>query len=169
MTALRRPSPVSSRRAPTRTSSSRHRRPRPEPAPPAGSGLIIRVVPGMGRGVFAGRPFRKGEVIEVCPVIPLPRRQTLKCVAELLDRYVFQWPQRGYPAAVVLGYGSLYNHSHEPNARYAPRKGSDEMIFRAARDIAVGEQILVNYEWPAKEYHFPVTIRPAGRASGRAD
>ena len=34
--------------------------------------LYVRKVRGMGRGVFAGRPFRQGEVIEVCPVIPLP-------------------------------------------------------------------------------------------------
>jgi len=112
----------------------------------------------MGRGVFAGRRFRTGEVIEVCPVIPLPRGQTRACVGDLLDRYIFQWPRRGYPSAVVLGLGSLYNHATDPNARYTPRTDADVMVFRAARPIAAGEQIFVDYEWPARDYHFPVAV-----------
>src|SRR5688572_21828950 len=34
--------------------------------------LEIRKVRGMGRGVFARRAFRRGEVIEVSPVLHLP-------------------------------------------------------------------------------------------------
>ena len=129
---------------------------RPKPA------LIIRRIRGMGRGVFAGRRFRKGEVIEVCPVIPLTRTQTRKCRGEILDRYIFQWPRSAYPSAVVLGLGSLYNHSHTPNARFIPRTGADDMVFKAMRDIEAGEQILVNYEWPARDYHFPVSATGPG-------
>jgi hypothetical protein len=113
----------------------------------------------MGRGVFAGKRFRKGEVIEICPVIPLTRTQVRKCRGEILDRYIFRWPRPGHPAAVVLGCGSLYNHSHTPNAHFTPRIGTDLMVFRAAREIAAGEQIFVDYEWPAKDYHFSATAR----------
>jgi SET domain-containing protein len=118
--------------------------------------IYVRRVRGMGRGVFAGRRFRPGEIIEVCPVIPLPRGQTRACVGDLLDRYVFRWPRSGYPSAVVLGLGSLYNHAADPNARYTPRPEADVMVFRAARPIAPGEQIFVDYEWPARDYHFAV-------------
>jgi SET domain-containing protein len=111
----------------------------------------------MGRGVFAARAFRPGEVIEICPVVPLPRSQSRKCEGEALDLYVFEWPRRGYPSAVVLGYGSLYNHSCEANARFTPRPAADTMVFRATRPIAAGEQIFIDYEWPAPDYHFPVS------------
>lgn len=125
-------------------------------APKAKPAVVVRKVRGMGRGVFAGRRFRAGEVIEVCPVVPLPRSQVTKCKGEALDRYIFQWPRPGFPAAMVLGCGSLYNHALDPNATFAPRPGADAMVFRAARPIAAGEQIFVNYEWPARDYHFPV-------------
>jgi len=168
VTAPRRPQPAS----PIQPSAARIIEP---PAAEVKPAIYVRAVRGMGRGVFAGRRFRTGEVIEVCPVIPIPRRQTRKCVGELLDRYIFQWPRPGYPAAVVLGYGSLYNHAPDPNAVFVPRPGTDAMVFRAARPIAVGEQILVNYEWPARDYHFPLPAREAANdrrlpdAARRAD
>jgi uncharacterized protein len=129
------------------------------PVPKAKPAVYVRKVRGMGRGVFAGRRFRTGDVIEVCPVVPLPRSQVAKCVGEALDRYIFDWPTRGFPAAVVLGCGSLYNHAADPNATFAPRPAADAMVFRAARPIAPGEQIFIDYEWPARDYHFEVTAR----------
>jgi SET domain-containing protein len=149
VTAPRRLSPA----PPVQASAARIIPPRTTKEKPA---IYVRRIRGMGRGVFAGRRFRPGEVIEVCPVIPLPRSQTRACVGDLLDRYIFQWPRRGFPSAVVLGLGSLYNHAADPNARYTPRPDADVMVFRAARPIAAGEQILVDYEWPARDYHFPV-------------
>jgi hypothetical protein len=116
-----------------------------------GEGLILRRVRGMGRAVFAGRRFRKGEIIEVCPVVPVGAKFAKKCLGEVLDHYLFYWPKG--ETAVVLGWGSIYNHSDEPNADFRPRKSRQELVFRAVRDIEPGEQILVNYEWP--KYHFP--------------
>ena len=43
-----------------------------------------------------------------------------------------------------LGYGSLYNHSYEPNARYDDRAPATK-VFTALRDIRAGEEITVNY------------------------
>jgi uncharacterized protein len=149
VTAPRRPSPAS----PVQPCAARIIPPRTTKEKPA---IYVRRIRGMGRGVFAGRRFRAGEVIEVCPVIPLPRGQTRACVGDLLDRYIFQWPRREFPSAVVLGLGSLYNHAADPNARYTPRPEADVMVFRAARPIAPGEQIFVDYEWPARDYHFPL-------------
>lgn len=114
--------------------------------------LYVRTVRGMGRGVFAGRPFRRGEVIEVCPVILLPPGTTEVHLGGGLDRYVFTWGRRRDRLAVVLGYGSLYNHSADPNARFTPRVARAEMAFRAVRDIAAGEQVLIDYGWPDADY-----------------
>ncbi len=104
----------------------------------------------MGRGVFAGRAYRKGEVIEVCPVIRLPAAD--ESSLGVLGRYVFKWGPGGGELAVSLGYGSLYNHSATPNARFTPRTATDDIVFRARRDIDEGEQILIDYQWDDAEY-----------------
>ena len=117
------------------------------PVPP----LYVRKTRGMGRGVFAGRAYRKGEVIEVCPVLTLAEG-TVEAALGALDRYLFKWGKAEDRLAIALGYGSLYNHSPDPNARFTPRIATDEIVFRALRDIAEGEQILINYHWDEGEY-----------------
>src|SRR4051794_26151771 len=125
------------------------------PTASAKPAIYVRKVRGMGRGVFAGKPFRKGETIEVCPVILLPRRQERKCVGEILEKYIFHWPKDDHVAAIALGYGSMYNHSPNANAKFAPRLRTGDVVFKAARDIGTGEQIFIDYEWEAADYDFP--------------
>jgi len=110
--------------------------------------LYVRKVRGMGRGVFAGRPYRRREVIEVCPVIRLPTDTP----GTGLEDYVFKWGRLGSELAVALGYGSLYNFSPTPNAEFTVRFGRSDIVFRALRDIAAGEQILIDYQWDDAEY-----------------
>jgi SET domain-containing protein len=105
--------------------------------------IEVRNIRGKGRGVFARRPIEKGEIIERVPVLVLPAGQ----VGEEPERhpladYVFEWGTR--TVALALGYGSLYNHSYEPNARYEDLGGRTK-LFVALRDIAAGEEITVNY------------------------
>lgn len=113
--------------------------------------LVIRKVRGMGRGVFAGRAYRKNEVIEVCPIIRIPSQAT-DSVGGGLEYYVYLWGEAGDELAVALGYGSLYNHSSYPNAWFAVRLKRNEIVFRAIRAIAPGEQIFIDYQWV--ESHF---------------
>ena len=108
--------------------------------------LYVRKTRGMGRGVFAGRAYRKGEVIEVCPVITLAEG-TVEAALGALDRYLFKWGKPEDRLAIALGYGSLYNHSADPNAAFEPRHARGEIAFRATRAIAAGEQILIDYGW----------------------
>src|SRR4051794_17429842 len=105
VTATRRPAPL-----PKPSTARIIRPPRPRRTTPKRD-IYVRRVRGMGRGVFAGRRFRRGEVIEVCPVIFIPRRQERKCRGELLEKYIFHWPDGRHGAAIALGYGSIYNHS----------------------------------------------------------
>jgi uncharacterized protein len=103
----------------------------------------VRRVKGKGRGIFARREIAEGEVIETCPVLVLPAEQAGDDPARhALAGYVFEWG-RG-TVALALGYGSLYNHSYEPNACYEDVAGRAK-LFVAIRDIAAGEEITVNY------------------------
>lgn len=92
-----------------------------------------------GYGVFAQRPIREGEVIELAPVLFLPADEKLGSV---LDRYVFIHDKGKY--ALVLGYGSLYNHSFSPNA-YCEDGGPRLMAYKALCNIRPGEEITINY------------------------
>jgi SET domain-containing protein len=100
-----------------------------------------------GRGVFARRNIRKGTVIERAPVILVRTKEVFDNSAEpMLASYVFEWGKD--TVAVVLGYGSLYNHSYQPNAEYYD-SGRLTQVFTALRDIRKGEEITVNYNgWP---------------------
>ena len=108
--------------------------------------IEVKRVRGKGRGVFARRPIEAGEVIETCPVLVLPAG-SVEDDASGIGGYVFEWG-RG-KLALALGYGSLYNHSYRPNARYqdvAPRTKQ----FVALRDIKPGEEVTVNYNGSPK-------------------
>ncbi len=105
--------------------------------------IEVKRAKGKGRGVFARRPIRKGEVIERVPVLLLTAEEFSKGLSgTVLEDYCFGW--EGDKVALALGYGSLYNHSFRPNARYED-VGPQAKRFIALRDIGPGEEVTVNY------------------------
>ena len=93
-----------------------------------------------GRGVFAGRSFEPDEVIEECPVLLVPA----DAITELgLSGYCFEWDDEH--CAIALGYGSLYNHSWRPNARYDHDHDANVVTYTAVRRIEAGEEVTINY------------------------
>lgn len=104
------------------------------------SALIeVRTTKDKGRGVFARDLIRKGTEFERVPVLVVTWDEIDN--SELAD-YVYTWTKT--KAAVALGYGSLYNHSYKPNARYDD-VGRQTKVFTALRDIQPGEEITINY------------------------
>ena len=105
--------------------------------------IEVKRIKGKGRGVFARRPIRKGEVFETVPMIVLTAKEFEDgLVGTGLESYCFGWGRD--QVALALGYGSLYNHSYRPNARYED-VGPRTKAFLALRDIDAGEEITVNY------------------------
>ena len=105
--------------------------------------IEVKQIKGKGRGVFARRLIHDGEVIERVPVLVLPVGEIRSDSGPTrMAGYCFDWGDG--TVAVALGYGSLYNHSYLPNARYDDQSGQTK-VFRAIRDIAPGEEIVVNY------------------------
>jgi SET domain-containing protein len=102
--------------------------------------IEVKRIKGKGRGVFARRLIRRGESIERVPMLVLPAGQSKG--GSVVSDYCFAWG-RG-TVALALGYGSLYNHSYRPNARYDD-VGPQTKEFTALRDIQPGEEITVNY------------------------
>ena len=108
------------------------------------SSLIeVRRTPGKGRGVFARAPIPEGTIIERAPVLVIPAVEVDENPYDtVITRYCFQWGAD--TVAVVLGFGSLYNHSYQPNAYYRDRRNRVKE-FIALRDIRPGEEITINY------------------------
>ncbi len=103
-----------------------------------------------GRGVYANCAIAKGEVIEIAPVIVLSRREARVVDALPLASHMYQWGPDGKQSAFVMGFASFYNHSYSPNARYSAREKSKGVVFRAIKDIALGEEITHNYNGDPK-------------------
>jgi hypothetical protein len=106
------------------------------------------------------------------PVLLIPRAQVFG-PGEIAQRsariswYVFSWIGRKRAhVAMSLGYGSIYNHSDAPNAKYA-MEPPDVMEFLALRDIAAGEEITIDYhgdEDANRDLGFSVATTPPAPA-----
>ncbi|HEX8932522.1 MAG TPA: SET domain-containing protein, partial [Patescibacteria group bacterium] len=96
-----------------------------------------------GRGVFALKNFKEGEIVESCPVITLTPKERKYCEKTILNFYIYPWKSLK-SAAVVLGYGSIYNHSFTPNADWVQNFKTNSMVYTAIAPIKKGEEITVN-------------------------
>jgi hypothetical protein len=98
-----------------------------------------------GRGVFAGRRFSRGELVEVAPVIVFNSECSLPRV---LANLLYNWEQQtGEPKtrAIALGFGSIYNHDNPANLTYRADAAARVIRYLAARDIAADEELTINY------------------------
>lgn len=107
--------------------------------------IEVRRVEGKGRGVFAVKAIGANELIERAPVIVIPREQSGFIEQTVLEHYWYDWRKDLGDAALVLGFGLLYNHSYRPNARYVRRFEENEMEYIAIHDIGEDEEICINY------------------------
>ena len=100
---------------------------------------------GRGRGVFAIQPISCDQLIESCPVIPFEPKYRAVLEATPLYDYLYGWSDDCREVAIALGYGSLYNHSDEPNALYHTNRNRNAIDFIATRPIAAGEEVTISY------------------------
>ncbi|MEC2159374.1 SET domain-containing protein [Virgibacillus halodenitrificans] len=96
-----------------------------------------------GRGVFALVDLREGELIEAAPAVVLSKSDRKLIKETKLVEYFFNWKRK--KPAIALGYGSLYNHSYTPNAKFVNNPEQITIDFYALKDIKKGEEISVNY------------------------
>jgi len=104
-----------------------------------------------GRGVFAAEDIAKGDFIEICPAIILTKKERKTINDTLLHDYYFQWGKRQKKAAIVLGYGSIYNHSYQPNAVYLRNQEAGTLDIICRKAIKAGDEITVNYNGDPKD------------------
>lgn len=108
-----------------------------------------------GWGVFTKEKISKGEVVEECYYLLDEYETTVH------KDYIFKASGKGVNfCSLILGFGSIYNHSYSPNI-YS--KQGDfymrTMSFIALRDIEPEEELCHNYsekwwkEWSERNNH----------------
>lgn len=130
-----------------------------------------------GRGVFAGRDYRVGDLIEESPVVFI--EAPFDELPSAMRTIVFNWgalsgSRPGH--ALALGYGSLYNHDNPANMRYAADPHRRLLRFVAARDIGRGEELTINYnavgggaEWRDDNWFERMAVTPIASSAAPAD
>ncbi len=81
-------------------------------------------------------------------MIVVPSDDTSNKKGAVLVDYFFYFGDR---LGVALGFGSLYNHSYEPNATYIKNLRNDTIEFKAIKSIKKDTEITVNYNFGKAE------------------
>ena len=98
------------------------------------------LIPNSGRGVFANKDFKQGEIIEVCPLITDYKKNFSN--SKITD-YTFKSKFKSDQEVIVFGMCSMYNHSNKFNVHHT--QDPENMIYKAGRDIKNGEELYVSY------------------------
>lgn len=96
-----------------------------------------------GRSVFAASDIKKGEIIEIVPILILEFSEFIDSYWNKLFEYYFWLDDY---VVLALGYGSLYNHSKNPNCKYEISSEEKLIKFTALRDIEKDEEICFDYK-----------------------
>ena len=99
-----------------------------------------------GRGVFTKVDIQKDTEVEKACLVKI---QAKSVEDTPLQDYVFQNPYNKKQNFVAFGYGSMYNHSNDPNIHYYYDKNKNCMVYEALRDIKADEELYISYgeEW----------------------
>lgn len=127
-----------------------------------------------GRGVFSSQPLPASTVLDVSPVLPLPVDENIDHIAKTeLFHYTYNWPaptpsphqtqqdqQRqpqtsdpitAKPQAIILGLGSMFNHSHlHQNVGWTRDVDKLVITYRTLRDVPAGEELCISYGAPGQ-------------------
>ena len=118
--------------------------------------ITVRMTPSMGRGVFAGRAIARGELLGEFFTIRLPAGEVKKMAGTSLSTFWFE-DGPGGDAFVVLGWIELVNHSLTPNTdrSWRPTPEGEIVSVHAVRDIALGEQLFIDYRFDPRASNPP--------------
>ncbi|HRX73675.1 MAG TPA: SET domain-containing protein-lysine N-methyltransferase [Hyphomonas sp.] len=114
----------------------------------------VKQSPLHGRGLYAAVPISSGTTIGTYPILILSAEDTERLKTTRIYHYVFfvdETPEGAMRAAVAFGAISMCNHSRNACARFAVDPVTATVTLTASRNIAAGEEILIDYEDFAEE------------------
>lgn len=117
--------------------------------------LIIKNTKKYGRGLYSTKNIKKGDIVEISPIVVLDKYEAQKITDTLLNVYVFEWSKEG--SALALGKGGLFNHSRTSNISYMNSFRTKEIFFIATKNIKKGTQLFIDYGYDPL-YGISVTV-----------
>ena len=117
--------------------------------------LYISYLTGKGRGILTSKKIYRGDVVERCPVIAIPAADVAYIKKTILYNHYFHWGKDQKQAVIVLGFGSIYNHSYTPNTVYRPCLDEEIMEIVAIKNIFPNEEITFNYNGSPNDQTIP--------------
>jgi hypothetical protein len=111
----------------------------------------IRQSPIHGLGVFATKDLPEHHCVEVSPTIAFGRGILRDYLYQNESRHIlhdYVFTHRDGVVLVGLGWSSIYNHNHEPNAFWkyeSTGKDTYSIQVYTKRAISCGEEILIRY------------------------
>tara|TARA_Y100000590_G_scaffold391342_1_gene467865 strand:+ start:653 stop:1105 length:453 start_codon:yes stop_codon:yes gene_type:complete len=98
-------------------------------------------IKGIGRGLFAMRPYKKGQTIELCPTVEEEGDSTYSSIND----YVFDSDVSG-KTIIALGYCGLINESiDKQNCSWDINRDDTYIRMYATKDINVGDELYTSY------------------------
>ena len=108
--------------------------------------LYIQESAKRGRGVYSSVSFEVDDLIEICPVIVCPPSDYEHIHNSILHDFYFLWGKDYDHYAIALGYGSIYNHSSQPNAKMVMDLDKNTIDVYCIKAINPGDEILFDYQ-----------------------
>ena len=106
--------------------------------------FTVGLSPTLGfRGIIATEDIPANTIVERCPLLFIPTADEESLKKTILWKYYYEWTKKLY--CIVLGYGSLVNHSYTPSAKYIFDYRRKSLLFKTIKAIKKGEEITVNY------------------------
>ncbi len=103
-----------------------------------------------GYGIFTTKSISADTTLEECPYLRIKEDE---CSGPL-DDYLFNLESAEENGesdyySLVLGWGSLFNHSYQHNTEYWHDTERDLIVFYTIKKVSAGKQLFVNYgkEW----------------------
>lgn len=88
----------------------------------------------------------------MCPVLLLGLEENKQHIEKTsLYHYTYNWPvldedgRRQTGQAVILGLGSMFNHSRDQNVGWERDEAQKLITYKALRDIGAGEELCISY------------------------
>ncbi len=107
--------------------------------------LEVRIADGKGRGVFTAKKIESGKLIEECPILMIEIDSISQFDGFKMAYYIFGIDNDINKAALLLGFGSLYNHGSPSNAEAYYNEEKMTFEIAAVREIEKDEEITINY------------------------
>ncbi|KAH0339323.1 protein methyltransferase, partial [Aureobasidium melanogenum] len=107
-----------------------------------------------GRGVFAAARIPAHTVLETCPVLVLDPTENKEHIEKTeLFHYTYNWPytcpktqKQLTTQAVILGLGSMFNHSTQhQNVGWERNVANKVIVYKTLREIEEGEELCISY------------------------